>query len=114
MDIGAIEFFEENKYAYKLMLERGLEYGLTSMLVQAGMERVHERVKGGEEIKRIMLAREAFAEARKIDEAEFVERMKTLARTDVRFRELEARLARIEDASIGFKRRRRWFGRRDF
>lgn len=114
MEIKAIEFFEENKFPFKKMLERGLDYGLTETQVHAGMVAVYERVQAGEVIKRISLAREAFVEAREIDEAEFVERIKQYAQIDLRFRELEERLERVESRSLGFRFKRWMLGRSDF
>lgn len=114
MEIKAVGFFEENKFAFKKMLERGLDYGLTETQIHAGMVAVYKRVQGGEKIKQIQLAREAFAEARKVNEEEFAERIKRYVDIDLRFREVEDRLERLDAASLGFRLRRWWLGRSNF
>lgn len=68
----AIQFFADNNLSPSEIIKRGFKQGLNEGQTRMGMVRVYERVQGGENIKQIRLAWQAWEEAKKVQGDEFM------------------------------------------
>ena len=68
----ALQFFLENNLHPAEVIKRGFKQGLNEGQTRMGMIRVYERVKGGEKIKPLRLAWQAWEEAKRVQGDEFM------------------------------------------
>jgi len=92
-----IRFFEENRYNLDRLFAAGAKQGLKKHEVYAGMEAVYRRVRRRESIKRINLARRAFAFAREAKSAEYQKEFHDMINSKKLLDDARATIAELEE-----------------